>query len=124
MTYKETPGHAVLRAILETVQRVLHVPELLEIAREVEPCGVVPRPRRLVALRERVFRIVRDVLRERTARLARRAEVDGFCDVSRHEVLRRFLAAPEFQEHRNGGVDKALQFWVGDARGSARRWLS
>ena len=50
MTYKEASGYAMLRAIFEAVPRVLHVSELLEVAREVEPGGMVPRPCCLVAL--------------------------------------------------------------------------
>lgn len=93
---------------------MLHVPEVLVLAPQLEPRGVIARLRCALKVAERVARVVRDELRVDAGRGARCAHVDRLGDVRSERALLRL--GGDLQDDGERDVDELLEFGVIDLR--------
>lgn len=99
---------------LETILRVLHVPEVLVLAPELEPRGVIARLCCALKVAERVARVVWDELGVDAGRGARCAHVDRLGDMGSERALLRL--GGDLQDDGERDVDELLELGVIDLR--------
>ena len=111
-TYVKAALHTMLQPALETVPGVLHIAEILVLASELEPSGVVARLGGTLEIPERVPGIVGDELRVDAGGGTGRTHVDGLCGVGR-DGPRRELGG-DLENDGDGDIDQLLELGIVD----------